>query len=90
MITNNMQQSSGNQQLSMTAPISFGQNLYNTSTNGIDQYGWYDVDVYRNTDGGYFIGNNYLEKPFPTTDDARTYQLINGQWVITEKGDAWV
>lgn len=76
--------------LNWTSPISFGQNLYNTSTNGIDQYGWYDVDVYRNTDGGYFIGNNYLERPFPTTDNARTYELVNGQWVVTEQGDAWI
>lgn len=74
----------------MTAPISFGQTLYNTSANGIDQYGWYNVDTYRNTDGGYFIGNNYLEKPFPVTDNAKTYDLVTGKWVITEAGDSWV
>lgn len=74
----------------MTAPISFGQSFENTGSAGIDKYGWYDVDTYRNTDGGYFIGNNYLEKDFPTTDNARTYQLVNGEWVVTETGDKWI
>lgn len=57
---------------------------------GIDKYGWYDVNAFKNTGGNYFIGNNYQQKEFPTTFTARTYKLVNGKWIVTEEGDSWV
>lgn len=57
---------------------------------GIDKYGWYDAKSYVNDHGGYFIGNNYEDLSFPTTNDARTYKLVNNKWVVTEKSDDWL
>lgn len=63
---------------------------YGAKLNGIDRYGWYNVNSYVNNDGGYFIGNNYETLPFPTRFDAQTFKLKNGKWTLTQEGDSWV
>ena len=48
------------------------------------------MNSYINNGGYYFIGNDYETFKFPTTNNAQTYKLVNGKWIVTEAGDAWV
>lgn len=56
--------SHGLKEFNYNSPYIYGWALWNTKSPGIDQFGWYDVDYYRNIDGGYFIGNDYLPSEF--------------------------
>lgn len=56
---------------------------------GIDKYGWYNMNSYVNNGGYYFIGNNYENLPFPSTNNSQTYKLVNGKWIVTQEGDSW-
>ena len=37
----------------------------NAFNNGVNQFGWYNVDHFRNLNNGYYIGNNFAKKEFP-------------------------
>lgn len=68
-------------------------NITGNINNSMDSNGWYDMYTYQNGGQGYFLPQSYWGTEltdFGTLGPTSTYTLVDGKWVITHEGDAWI